>query len=331
MRAVRYGEGVVMMLIALAAFCGHGQAAPVQDQRTVEIGVFISNIYEINFTAGTYKASFWLWFKSNDEKYEPEKYIEIVGGRDIKIDAIATDRLSDGRFYRSAKYTATINQTWDVRWFPFDTQNLNLIIESSSDDASKFRFVPDAKSSRFDKNIALPGWTLRGMTVSESTSVYQSDFGYGDDGESAYSRFTATVTLDHAGRRLFSTAFLGFFVSDILTGVTLMVESFEVTRLAIPLLGRLNMVVGALFGAVGNKYIEDNSLPPMPTFSLPDLVQISAFSAIAVALCTVIGTETLVRLGYQSATVTAFARTSLGLYIVSQLGLGAYILESGRK
>ncbi len=150
----RWLGGALTALAVLAVLSGPGQAAPAEKQRIVEVGVFVSNIYEINFTTGSYKASFWLWFKSTDEKYEPEKYIEIVGGRDIKVDAFATDRLPDGRFYRSAKYTATINQPWDVRWFPFDTQNLKLIIESSSDDASKLRFIPDKKSSSFDKTIA---------------------------------------------------------------------------------------------------------------------------------------------------------------------------------
>jgi len=327
-------KGGIAALFLFFILCGTGQATPPPQPaqpRVVEVGIYISNLFDINYVAGSYKISFWLWFKSDDEKSEPEKQIEIIGGRDIKIEAIATERLADGRFYRSAKYTATINQVWDVRWYPFDTQKLKVVIESASDDAEQLKFVVDSKGSRFDKNVALPGWRFRSLDVQEGYSVYETDFGIGNGAKSIYPKISTTITLDHEGSSVFSTAFLGFFVADLLTGVTLFVESFEVTRMAIPLIGRLNMVVGSLFGAVGNKYVVDNSLPPRPDFSLSDLVQITAFSAIGVSLFTVIGTETLMRLGYSPALVSAVARSGVGLYLASQVGLGAYFLGNASE
>ncbi|MEI7608648.1 MAG: hypothetical protein WCJ64_14825 [Rhodospirillaceae bacterium] len=295
------------------------------------MGIYVTNIYDLNLAASTYKISFWLWFKSNDEKYEPEKAIDIVGGKDIKVEATATQRLADGTYYRSAKYSATVNQMWDVRFYPFDRQELKIIIESTIEEVSSLIFVADEKNSGVDPHIVLPGWIFHSASVHADTSVYKTDFGVGEGGQSIYPRFTTRVILDHAGGNIFSTDFLGFFVADILTGVALFVESFEVTRMAIPLLGRLNMVVGSLFGAVGNTYIMGNMLPPRPVLSLPDVVQISSFSAIAVALIATIGTESLGRLGYSPALVTAVARSSVALYLASQIGLGAYFLATARE
>ncbi|MBI1206703.1 MAG: hypothetical protein GC191_05355 [Azospirillum sp.] len=326
-RPLRTAIGVILVFFIM---CSSTQALNTPDQekfRVVDVGIYISNLFDFNYIAGSYKVSFWLWFKSDDENYEPEKAIEIIGGRDIKIDSLSTERLSDGKFYRSMKYTATISQVWDVRWFPFDTQKLKIVIEGAADDASKHRFVVNSDNAQFDNSIILPGWSFRAIDVQSGYAVYQTDFGTGNQEASTYSRVTTTITLDHAGARVFSTAFLGFFVADMLTGVTLLVESFEATRLAVPLIARLNMVVGALFGAVGNKYIIDSSLPPMPTFSLSDLVQVSTFSAIAVAIFTVIGAETMVVSGYSPAAVSAVARSSIGLYIASQLALAAYIFK----
>lgn len=341
-RVVRQSAGRLFgaAIFALLLLVGAGSpllAAPSQpgpqpqaSPRVVEIGIYVTNIYDLNFSANTYKISFWLWFKSKDEKYQPEKSIEIVGGKDIKIDATDNETLADGTFYRSAKYSATISQLWDVRFFPFESQQLSLVIESSSEDESKLIFISDTKSSGADPNVIPPAWRFRTINVGVGSSVYHTDFGTGTGGDSTYSKFATTITLDHQGEHIFSTAFLGFFVADLLTGVTLFVGSFETTRLAIPLMSRLNMVVGSLFGAVGNAYIKGNSLPPTPSLSLADVIEIGSFSAIAVALFTVIGTETLTRLAYSPETISAVARTSVALYLASQIGLGAYFLTTTR-
>ena len=164
------GRGIVALALLLGC-CGPLQAAPAQPvpqlqpptaPRVVEMGIYVTNIYDLNLAASTYKISFWLWFKSNDEKYEPEKAIDIVGGKDIKVEATATQRLADGTYYRSAKYSATINQMWDVRFYPFDREELKIVIESTIEEVSSLIFVADEKNSGVDPHIVLPGWVFSG-------------------------------------------------------------------------------------------------------------------------------------------------------------------------
>ena len=244
---------------------------------------------------------------------------------------MTVDKLSDGTFYRGVKCTATITQKYDVGYFPFDTQNLKIIIENTADDITKLHFNADTKSSGVDPNIVLPGWKYRKFDIKAESATYNTDFGVGAGGDSTFARLTTTITLDHAGGRIFGTSFLGFFVADLLTGVTMAVESFNITRLAVPFVGRLNMVAGSLFGAVGNSYLIERLLPPTPTLTLTDLVQISSFSSIAFALFTVIGTETMSRMAYSAPVISAAARTSVGLYFASQLALGAYFLANANQ
>ena len=299
--------------------------------RSVEAGVYVTNIQEISLATSTYKVTFWVWFKSNDEKYEPEKAIDVIGSKEIKTDSLTLDKLADGRYYRSVRVTASVSQKFDVGYFPFDTQNLRIILESTTDDITKLRFTADTKSSGVDPNIVLPGWKYRGMDVKATTATYNTDFGDGEGGDSTFARLVTTVTLDHAGARIFGTNFLGFFVADLLTGVTMAVESFAVTRAAIPFAGRLSLVVGSLFGAVGNAYLVEKLLPPTPTLTLTDLVQISSFSSIAFALVTAIGTETMARMGYLAPAISSAARTNVAVFLGTQAVLAAFFVIHADK
>ncbi len=327
---------VIAALVFLALPCFPVQAAqqPAQEQqaaRMVDAGIYITNIQEISLAASTYKATFWLWFKSNDEKYEPEKSIDIIGSKDVKTDSLTVEKLSDGTYYRSIKCTATITQKYDVGYFPFDTQNLRIIVESTADEFSKLHFKADTKSSGIDPNIVLPGWKYRSFDVRAESATYNTDFGAGDGGDSTFARLVSTVTLDHAGGRIFGTSFLGFFVADLLTGVTMAVESFNITRLAVPFVGRLNMVAGSLFGAVGNSYLVEKMLPPTPTLTLTDIVQVSSFSSIAFALFTVITTETMSRMAYSAPVISTVARSSVALYVAAQVALITYFVANANK
>ncbi|KOR27240.1 hypothetical protein TI04_13690 [Achromatium sp. WMS2] len=77
-----------------------------------------------------------------------------------------------------------------------------------------------------------------------------------------------------------------------------------------------------------NKYIIDNSLPASDSITLPDLIQIGAFSAVAVSLATVIGTESLAGMGYSATVIDNFARFNTLLYTASQLGSISYFFAA---
>ncbi|KOR29644.1 hypothetical protein TI04_08110 [Achromatium sp. WMS2] len=297
-----------------------------QDKRNiVKMGIYITNIFEMNFAGGYYKTTFWLWSKSKDQFYPLEQDIEIMGARDIKINPPTSLLIEDGLFYKSVKVAATVNEKWDIRAYPFDTQRLRIAIESTSSDISTLKFVTDSESSGFDGSIAMTGWKIAGMEIATVPYTYQTDWGIGHNRKSTYSRFIATITLKRSSHRILGTAFLGFFVANILTGAVLLVESFAATRAAIPFLGRLNIVIGSLFGAVGNKYIIDNALPASDAITLPDLIQIGSFLAIAVSLLTVIVAEILDRLKYPGDYVNKFARINTLIYIVSQVVALSYL------
>jgi hypothetical protein len=299
--------------------------------KIVEVGLYVGGLYDLNFVSGSYRISFWVWFNYEDKDFHPENSIELIGARDVKIEADDLSRLADGRYHRGIKYMATIGQTWDVKWFPFDRQQIKLMIESARGNSAEVLFIADDHDSKFEPSITVPGWRFQNMAVASTLHHYPTDFGTRNTEQTYYSRLVATITVDRVGDRVFGTAFLGFFAADVLTGVTLLVESFTIMRERIPFVGRLNMVVGALFGAVGNKYITDSSLPPMPEFSFPDVIQISSFSAICFGLIAAIGTETLAGLGVPGPAITAITRSGVGVFVISQLGLAAYFMTTAPR
>ena len=51
---------------------------------------------------------------------------------------------------------------------------------------------------------------------------------------------------------------------------------------------RVGMCGGAIFASVGNKYVVDNYLPPVSTFTLADAIEVSTFMAIIFSILVVV-------------------------------------------
>jgi hypothetical protein len=46
----------------------------------------------------------------------------------------------------------------DMRWFPFDTQELEIVLEQLDSPLSEFQFVPDYNLNGMSPSVRFPGW-----------------------------------------------------------------------------------------------------------------------------------------------------------------------------
>jgi len=264
------------------------------------VGVFVTSIYDLDFTGEKYSAVFWVW-----ATYDPEIFGDVVEGEYVFFDRIEIvnaqeKNLSpteqyvidnpDGSQYAIAKFSATLNQNWEVRHFPFDRQMLRIKIESVGIDCSTIHFVPDLENSLVSSDFSLSGWKISPIQLEGLAYEYPSTFGDPNGAKGVYPRMLVSVPLEREGARIFVTAFLGFFVAYIIIAMLVILDKEMLSD-------RLSLIMTALFAAIGNKYTIDFFFPTQVHFSLSDLIQVATFAIVAVGLINTVIIIRLVKLG----------------------------------
>lgn len=254
---------------------------------TVKVGLFITQLNDLDMVKRTFDVTFWGWFLTTDETYKPSETIEIVNAKsaNIKFPSVQQKKdfpWDDGKadvFWNQAKYFATISSNWDLSHYPFDRQELKIPLEDAVNDQSMLKLTPDAKNSGIDQNIFIPGWTVKGFSIKNEKSEYATNYGDVTAEESSYySRLVASITVERDGFHILFSSFAGFFLSFLLVTITYGMGTSKSGG------SRVGVVAAAIFAAIGNKNSIDSSLPATPYFTVADAIQSASFIAIVIAM-----------------------------------------------
>jgi len=266
----------------------------------IPVGIFVTSIHGVDFRSEQYTVTFWLWstFPTEAMKealgsdYVPFNAIEVVNAQNKTISPTDQYIIPDpktGTTYAIAKFTATINQHWDVRNFPFDRQTLLIIIESVGIQSNVINFTPDTSNSLVSEELTLNGWVLEDLQLNALNYEYRSTFGDPSGQIGVYPRIVVEIPIRRIGFRLFINSFLGFFIAYIIISLIYFQEVDS----------RIGLIMTAIFAAVGNKYTIDTYFPNQSAFSLSDLIQICTFGMIAAGILTTIISMRLIKAGKQ--------------------------------
>jgi hypothetical protein len=269
-------------LIAIILMLGWLVPTKVQAQDagpdTVRIGCYIISLHNFNFREKEYTARFWLWMLYDSPEIEFHDDVEIPNAKTLTFDAMVDDS-TDGNKWVQLKITANMKQTWNVKDYPFDEQELSIVIENSKYDARTVVFVPDTVGQYYDPDFVVEGWRIKGFEVSTGISHYSTGFGDAslEKPESDYSKYIIKIKMERSAWGLFFKIFLGMYVAFAISLVSFWVESDHTeSRFALP--------VGGLFAAVGNKYIIDSYLPESSAFTTVDILHGATFISIFITI-----------------------------------------------
>lgn len=251
---------------------------------TVKVGIFVTNLYDLSLTQNEFKGTFWMWFVYKDnaicegDTMRMLNQVELPNTKDFRFNSKDME-VKGGLYWETQQCWATFVQRWNVDHYPFDRQVLRIHLEDAEKDTSALIYIADKKNTVVDKALQLNGWYIDSVSIDRIDHVYNSN--YGDptmaDGESVYPGVVMEIHLsrDAAGIffKFFALAFLSFIISYLLLFVN--------PRL---IDARLALAVGAIFGAVGNKYIVDSSLPENASLTLSDQVHIVVFGCIFIGI-----------------------------------------------
>lgn len=237
---------------------------------TCKLGVYITSIYDLNMAESSFKADFWMWFNYSDTTKGYENTTEVMNSKNHEF-SLTDSEVIDSINWATTKVKAELKQSWDVKNFPFEHQDLNIIIEDANNDSELLVFIADSLNSKYNKNIQLDGWKIDSFSIQSSNTTYETSYGNPSlSGNSEYSRIVATFRLSRDSVGLFLKLFTGVYVAFIISMLVFFIDPIFVDP-------RFGLSVGALFAAVGNKYIVDSIMPETTDFTLVDKIHSVTF------------------------------------------------------
>lgn len=236
----------------------------------IKIGAYITSLYDINQSRGTYSADIWIWAISDiKSKYKLEDFLEInyFSNEFMRTFSGYNKEKIDGKYIiEQKKVQGTFLHDFDMRDFPFDKQYLKFSFEDSTNDSSKVRYVADLKSG-YDKSISIDGWIIKKIVAQEVNKNYDTNFGiYTKPSTVQYSQVEVTTELVRDSAAIFFKLTIGLLIAVLvaLTSCLMPTHSGDIFS------GRMGLLGGALIAAVVNQQFADSSQGNTTTVTLID-------------------------------------------------------------
>lgn len=244
--------------------------------KEVKIGVYVDNIYNIDYVKSSYEVIFYLWANSY-KKYYPIDNVDIDKSIEVvkvftEIDSVETKY--GKKFNCLVKYRAKILNVMDFSKYPFDRLNLNLYIELLGHYKGEKIIFCDKKNS-FTSPAFLDKWNINKSGYTILNTNWKSDFGDIKHKEnSQLEALSINIILERNSWNLYLKMFLVLFISLFLAALNL----FLPNKLSEE---KFALIVGSIFIAIGNKYIIETYLPFSDNINLCDILHVITLFFIA--------------------------------------------------
>lgn len=311
-------RSTLLLAIVLAIF---PTLAKSEEPMSVRVGLFITNIFDLDFSKSDLRAQFWIWFNHAEPELNIQDGVEVQNAKQAQQQAYQRQISDSGQVWDAMKYDVLVAQQWQIRHYPFDIQTLRIVIESAELDASALRFEADVDGTKLSDELVFAGWTVKDLRISSSIKTYATT--YGDPtlvltGSSDYARVVVEIDIQRDGLRLVLSNFVGFVLGIGLSGLALASVGLRRLSAAVPVGVRMDMSIGALFATVASAFVLQDALPFTTDFSLADSFQLTAFASTMLAIITILVAEVLRK-----------ARQDHRAIQVGRLALSAFFLMVG--
>lgn len=186
----------------------------------------------------------------------------------------ATERVlsirSDGTVTSKLNVTLQLQANYDLRRFPFDRQQLQLVVESFLWHAGLVEFVPDESMTGFTESFDIPEWTIEGVRSDVSTvDVIRSS--------EPFSRITLTIDVKRKS---------GFYIWKVLLPLLVIVAlSWSIFWMVDEKFGiRVRTSATGILTVVAYQFVAGQNLPRVGYLTLIDKVMVISFLLLAVTV-----------------------------------------------
>ena len=187
---------------------------------TVKVGLVIREIRDFNIQTGGFEADFYLSLTS--DKDMPNLSLVFTNGHEVTFMPLA-----DTTTFKLMSVTGKFTTTVDLRKYPYDTQELDLLLEDQKAGVDQLVFVTDKSRTSLDSSFRLSSFGASGTGAIAYKHKYPARF---DRDDLYVSRYKFTLTVDRfatsAAFSVFVPAFIIVLIS--LTGLWVPPDELEV-------------------------------------------------------------------------------------------------------
>jgi len=197
------------------------------------------------------------FYVSSDRLNEQE--LQYQGYDDINI----TDEVIYSGFIETDFF-----HNWNLKEYPFDTQKLEFQIGASIDTS-----IVRLNQSRFFKSTfsnvkgLKEGYQIDAIEFEEkfNEQTNEETFFPGVIRKAVYPVANYSIVISRSGGWLFVKLFLGSFLAFIISWIVFLIPNKEFDS-------RISLTVGGIFGAIGNRYFVDSTIPAVQVLTKADMI-----------------------------------------------------------
>ena len=240
------------------------------------VGIKIENIYDINEKDSTLKLTARVTIKHQYKKPDPIGQLEFLNATKQSHKIISSTKTTDGMYLSTAKFYTTLKQQFNMRDYPFDTQNILIAIRNLAVPNDKLILKPDQsllrKNNSLISDMTLPSsWhVFRTAITSQSIDFRNASTPIKDD-TITYSKILLHIAIKRESYRDFAFVFSTLYIAFLLYWYGLTLPATKENEYSSH---RNNYIASAAFFLVGNFLITQPILASTHEFCKVDIIQL---------------------------------------------------------
>ncbi len=281
---------VLIMITCLSVLLlrAPAQAQAAKDAPTpVTIGLYVADIQEVDLKTHSYRLDLYVWFRWKNPAIDPSKSAEFINMFD-PADHVRTSlyeepqKMPDGSFYAIIRDQGKFSAKFALHKYPFDRQNLPVIIEDNVHEAGALVYVPDQTPVTLNPQISLPGYNIGKPLLQISDFHYPTNFGdLRASSRPDYARAAFLVPVERPWLATGIKIFLPVLLILLCTALALNIHPAYIE-------GRLGVVITALLTLVALQFTAASGLPEVDYMMMTDRIYLLSYLFIIATLAQVV-------------------------------------------
>jgi hypothetical protein len=278
------------LYISLLIFCCSPIASAQQKStpKVVRTGFYLNNLYDLNMSAHSFYADFYVWFKWRGD-YDPTniEFVNSIEKWSVTNNAYGAGdttitTLKDGTRYKVMRIEGRFYHPFSLGRYPLDQHELDVQIENPEADGDSILYLPDtARAALVRPTFQIVGWDLQQVRLDSSLHDYGTDFGNSEENARRFSNLKFSLTIDRPFSFFLLKMLLPLAVVMLVSLGALVLHPQHIdTRSALP--------IGGLLTAVYLQQSYNDALPDSGYMVLMDKIYLMAYVLISFILLHVI-------------------------------------------
>jgi len=248
--------------------------ASIQTPQIVKVGIYLNDVQNIDVHANNYLLDFYLWFKWQDPEQDPSSSFEFMNhseswGTMMNKPTEKPETLPDGSQYQVVHVQGRMSEKMDLRAYPFDHQNLTILIEDSAKDASGL--IYQIEEVTVNPTLKIPGFEFRKPAFESAVYTYPTRFGDTRMQEAgSYSRLTFKLPVYRNALTSFVKNILPIWLAVICAIFSLMLHPRLIDS-------RFQIAIFSILSLVALQICNGNDLPALQYMNLMDALYVVGY------------------------------------------------------